>query len=147
MLQPKRTKYRKTHRGRLKGLAVKGSEIKFGDYAIKATTRGFITSRQIESARRAMTRFAKRWGKIWIRIFPDKAYTAKPLEVPMGWGKWSVEMYRAPVKPGRILFEIGWVEPEVAREAFRLAAYKLPVKTKIVLIKNRKYERIKIKKL
>jgi large subunit ribosomal protein L16 len=80
-----------------------------------------------------MTRFAKRWGKIWIRIFPDKAYTAKPLEVPMGWGKWSVEMYRAPVKPGRILFEIGWVEPEVAREAFRLAAYKLPVKTKIVL--------------
>lgn len=133
MLQPKRTKYRKTHRGRLKGLAIKGSEIKFGDYAIKATTRGFITSRQIESARRAMTRFAKRWGKIWIRIFPDKAYTAKPLEVPMGWGKWSVEMYRAPVKPGRILFEIGWVEPEVAREAFRLAAYKLPVKTKIVL--------------
>ncbi len=133
MLQPKRTKYRKTHRGRLKGLAVKGSEIKFGDYAIKATTRGFITSRQIESARRAMTRFAKRWGKIWIRIFPDKAYTAKPLEVPMGWGKWSVEMYRAPVKPGRVLFEIGWVEPEVAREAFRLAAYKLPVKTKIVI--------------
>ena len=133
MLQPKRTKYRKTHRGRLKGLAVKGSEIKFGDYAIKATTSGFITSRQIESARRAMTRFAKRWGKIWIRIFPDKAYTAKPLEVPMGWGKWSVEMYRAPVKPGRVLFEIGWVEPEVAREAFRLAAYKLPVKTKIVI--------------
>ncbi len=133
MLQPKRTKYRKTHRGRLKWLAVKGSEIKFGDYAIKATTRGFITSRQIESARRAMTRFAKRWGKIWIRIFPDKAYTAKPLEVPMGWGKWSVEMYRAPVKPGRVLFEIGWVEPEVAREAFRLAAYKLPVKTKIVI--------------
>ena len=133
MLQPKRTKYRKTHRGRLKGLAVKGSEVKFGDYAMKATTRGFITSRQIESARRAMTRFAKRWGKIWIRIFPDKAYTAKPLEVPMGWGKWSVEMYRAPVKPGRILFEIGWVEPEVAREAFRLAAYKLPVKTKVVI--------------
>ena len=133
MLQPKRTKYRKTHRGRLKWVAVKGSEIKFGDYAIKATTRGFITSRQIESARRAMTRFVKRWGKIWIRIFPDKAYTAKPLEVPMGWGKWSVEMYRAPVKPGRILFEIGWVEPEVAREAFRLAAYKLPVKTKSVI--------------
>lgn len=133
MLQPKRTKYRKTHRGRLKGLAVKGSEVKFGEFAIKATTRGFITSRQIESARRAMTRFVKRWGKIWIRIFPDKAYTAKPLEVPMGWGKWSVEMYRAPVKPGRILFEIGWVDPEVAREAFRLAAYKLPVKTKVVI--------------
>ena len=133
MLQPKRTKYRKTHRGRLKGLAVKGSEIKFGDYAIKATTRGFITSRQIESARRAMTRFAKRWGKIWIRIFPDKAYTAKPLEVPMGWGKWSVEMYRAPVKPGRIMFEITWTTPEIAREAFRLASYKLPVKTKTLV--------------
>ncbi len=80
-----------------------------------------------------MVRFVKRWGKIWIRIFPDKAFTSKPLEVPMGWGKWSVEMYRAPVKPGRVLFEITWVEPEVAREAFRLAAYKLPVKTKIIV--------------
>ncbi len=133
MLQPKKTKYRKTHRWRLKWLAVKGSTIAFWDYAMKATTRGYITSRQIESARRAMIRCLKRWGKIWIRIFPDKAYTQKPLEVPMGWGKWSVEMYRAPVKPGRIMFEITWVEPEVAREAFRLASYKLPVKTKVLV--------------
>jgi large subunit ribosomal protein L16 len=133
MLQPKKTKYRKTHRWRLKWMAVRWSNISFWDYAIKATTRGFITSRQIESARRAMIRYIKRWGKIFIRIFPDKAFTAKPLEVPMGWGKWSVEMYRAPVKPGRVLFEITWVEPEVAREAFRLASYKLPVKTKILV--------------
>lgn len=133
MLQPKRTKYRKPQRGRLKGVATRWSEIAFWDYAIKATTRWFITSRQIESARRAMVRYIKRWGKIWIRIFPDKAYTTKPLEVPMGWGKGSVEMYRAPVKPGRILFEITWVSPEVAREAFTLASYKLPVKTKIIV--------------
>jgi len=133
MLQPKKTKYRKTHRWRLKWLAQRGSTIAFGDYALKATTRGYITSRQIESARRTMSRVLKRWWKTWIRIFPDKAYTAKPLEVPMGWGKWSVEMYRAPVKPGRIMFEITWVAPEVAREAFRLASYKLPVKTKILI--------------
>lgn len=133
MLQPKKTKYRKTFRWRLKGKAIKWSTIAFGDYAMKCTTRGFITSRQIESSRRAMVRALKRWGKIWIRIFPDKAFTAKPLEVPMGWGKWSVEMYRAPVKPGRVLFEITWVTPEVAREAFRLASYKLPVKTKIIV--------------
>ncbi|RAL57959.1 50S ribosomal protein L16 [Candidatus Gracilibacteria bacterium GN02-872] len=133
MLQPKRTKYRKTHRGRLKGKAVRGSTLAFGDFAIKATTRGFITSRQIEAARRAMVRFVKRGGKIWIRIFPDKPYTAKPLEVPMGGGKGSVEMYRAPVKPGRVLFEMTGVTPEIAREAFRLASYKLPVKTKIIL--------------
>lgn len=133
MLQPKKTKYRKTHRGRLKGSAIRGSDISFGDYALKATTRGYLTSRQIESARRAMVRYVKRGGKIWIRVFPDKAYTAKPLEVPMGWGKWSVEMYRAPVKPGRVLFEMTGVAPEVAREAFALAAYKLPVKTKIIV--------------
>ena len=133
MLQPKKTKYRKTHRGRLKWNAIKGSRIAFGEYWIKAVTRGFITSRQIESARRAMVRFIKRWGKIWIRIFPDKPYTSKGLEQPMGWGKWSVEMYRAPVKPGRVLFEITWVTPEDAREAFRLASYKLPVKTKIIV--------------
>jgi len=133
MLQPKKTKYRKEFRGRLKGKAIKGSDISFGEYGLKATTRGYITSRQIESARRAMVRFVKRWGKIWIRIFPNKPYTSKPLEVPMGWGKWSVEMYRAPVKPGRVLFEMTWVEPAVAKEAFRLASYKLPVKTKIVL--------------
>jgi len=133
MLQPKKTKYRKEFRGRLKGKAIKGSDISFWEYGLKATTRGYITSRQIESARRAMVRFVKRWGKIWIRIFPNKPFTSKPLEVPMGWGKWSVEMYRAPVKPGRVLFEMTWVEPEVAKEAFRLASYKLPVKTKIVL--------------
>ncbi|MCP4522721.1 MAG: 50S ribosomal protein L16 [Candidatus Gracilibacteria bacterium] len=133
MLQPKRTKYRKTFRGRLKGKAIKGSTLAFGDYALKATTRGYITSRQIESARRAMVRYIKRGGKIWIRIFPDKAFTAKPLEVPMGGGKGSVEMYRAPVKPGRIMFEITGVTPEVAREAFRLASYKLPVKTKTLV--------------
>lgn len=133
MLQPRKTKYRKTHRGRLKGVAVKGSTIQFGDYAIKASTRGYITSRQIESARRAMVRYIKRGGKIWIRIFPDKAYTTKPLEVPMGWGKGALEMYRAPVKPGRILFEISGVAPEVAKEAFRLASYKLPVKTKTIV--------------
>jgi large subunit ribosomal protein L16 len=133
MLQPKKIKYRKTHRWRLKWVANRGSYIAFGDYAIKATTRGFITSRQIESARKAMVRFIKRWGKIWIRIFPDKPYTKKPLEVPMGWGKWSVEMYRAPVKPGRVLFEITWVAPEIAKEAFRLASYKLPVRTKVII--------------
>ena len=133
MLQPKKTKYRKVFRGRLKGKAIKGSSIVFGDYAIKAVTRGYITSRQIESARRAIMRYIKRWGKLWIRIFPDKAYTSKPLEVPMGWGKWSLEMYRAPVKPGRVLFEMTWVTPAIAREAFRLASYKLPVKTKILV--------------
>lgn len=133
MLQPKKTKYRKTHRWRLKWLAIKGSTISFWEFAMKATTRGYITSRQIESARRAMIRYVKRWGKIWIRIFPDKPYTTKPLEVPMGWGKWSLEMFRAPVKPGRIMFEITWVTPEIAREAFRLASYKLPVKTKIIV--------------
>lgn len=133
MLQPNKTKYRKTHRWRLKWLAIKGSDITFWDYALKAATRWFITSRQIESARRAMMRYIKRWGKIWIRIFPDKPFTTKPLEVPMGWGKWSVDMYRAPVKPGRIMFEITWVTPEIAREAFRLASYKLSVKTKILV--------------
>lgn len=133
MLQPKRARYRKTHRGRLKGLAIRGSEVSFGEFALKAVTRWFLTSRQIESARRAMVRQVKRWGKIWIRVFPDKPFTTKPLEVPMGWGKWSLEMFRAPVKPGRVLFEIAWVSPEDAREAFRLASYKLPVKTKILI--------------
>jgi large subunit ribosomal protein L16 len=133
MLQPKRTKYRKAQRWRLKGIAVRWSTISFGDYAMKASTRWFLTSRQIESARRAMIKFIKRGGKIFIRIFPDQPYTTKPLEVPMGWGKGSVEMYRAPVKPGRVLFEMTGVTPEVAREAFRLASYKLPVKTKILV--------------
>ncbi|MDD5769597.1 MAG: 50S ribosomal protein L16 [Candidatus Gracilibacteria bacterium] len=133
MLQPKKARYRKTHRGRLKGLAVRGSTISFGDYGLKAVTRGFITSRQIEAARRAMVRQVKRGGKIWIRIFPDKPFTTKPLEVPMGGGKGSLEMFRAPVKPGRVLFEVTGVSPEDAREAFRLASYKLPVRTKILV--------------
>lgn len=133
MLQPKKARYRKTHRWRLKWLAIRWSDISFGEFALKAVTRWFITSRQIEAARRAMVRQVKRWGKIWIRIFPDKPYTSKPLEVPMGWGKWSLEMFRAPVKPGRVLFEVTWVSPEDAREAFRLASYKLPIKTKILV--------------
>ena len=133
MLQPKRTKYRKAQRGTLKWIATRWHTPAFGEYVMKATTRGYITSRQIESARRAMVRYVKRGWKICIRIFPDKPYTAKPLEVPMGGWKWSVEMYRAPVKPGRILFEMTWVTPEIAREAFVLASYKLPVKTKIII--------------
>ena len=133
MLQPARTKYRKQHKGRNKGVACRGNKISFGEYGLKAVSRGRITSRQIEAARRAISRHIKRGGRIWIRIFPDKPYTTKPLEVPMGWGKWSLEMFRAPVKPGRILFEITWVSPEDAREAFRLASYKLPVKTKILI--------------
>lgn len=136
MLQPSKTKYRKTHRWVLKWIAVKWSSVSFWDYAIKTVEMWFITSRQIESARRAIVRFLKRWGKLWIRIFPDKPYTKKPAEVPMGWGKGSVEMYVAPVKPGRVLFEMSWVSPEVAREAFRLASYKLPVKTKIIISEN-----------
>lgn len=136
MLQPSRTKYRKAHRGVIKGLATRGSEISFGDYALKTTEAGYITSRQIESARKAMIRYLRKGGKMWIRIFPDKPYTKKALEVPMGGGKGSVEMYRAPVKPGRILFEIGDISPEVAREAFTRASYKLPVKTKIILSRN-----------
>ncbi|MDD4151064.1 MAG: 50S ribosomal protein L16 [Candidatus Gracilibacteria bacterium] len=133
MLQPKKTKYRKAMRGRLKGLAIKGADISFGDYGLKTIDRGYITSRQIESARKAIVRYIKRGGKLWIRIFPDKPYTKKPLEVPMGGGKGSVEMYRARVKPGRVLFELTGVTPEIAREAFRLASYKLPVKTKILV--------------
>ena len=133
MLQPKKTKYRKAQRGTLKGIAVRGSEIAFGDYAIKTVESGFITSRQIEAARRSIIRSLKKGGKLWIRIFPDRPYTKKPLEVPMGGGKGSPEMYRAPVKPGRILFEMSGIAPEVAREALESASYKLPVKTKVLI--------------
>jgi len=133
MLQPSRTKYRKAHRGTIKGLAIRGSHISFGDYALKTVEAGYITSRQIESARKAMVRFLKKGGKMWIRIFPDKPFTTHAAEAPMGWGKGTVEMYRAPVKPGRILFEIGEISPEIAKEAFTLASHKLPVKTKIIL--------------
>jgi large subunit ribosomal protein L16 len=136
MLQPSRTKYRKAHRGVIKGLAIRGSDIDFGEYALKTVESGYITSRQIESARKAIVRYLKKGGQLWIRIFPDKPYTKKALEVPMGGGKGGVEMYRAPVKPGRIIFEIGDIPPEVAREAFVRASYKLPVKTKIILSKT-----------
>ncbi len=128
MLQPKRTKYRKQHKGRNRGIAIRGSKISFGTYGLKAIERGRITARQIESARRAMTRHIRRGGKIWIRIFPDKPITNKPLEVRQGKGKGSVEYWVALVQPGRILFEMEGVPKDLAQEAFRLAAAKLPVK-------------------
>ena len=136
MLQPKKTKYRKLQRmrGSLKGNATRGTEISFGTYALKATTRGYLNSREIEAARRAIARSVKRGGEIWIRIFPDKPVTKKASEVPMGGGKGGVEYYVAPIKPGRILFEMAGVTPEVAKEALSLASYKLSVKTKIVTL-------------
>lgn len=133
MLMPKRTKHRKMHKGRIKGNAVRGTRINFGDFGIKALEPGRITSRQIEAARIAMTRKMKRVGKVYIRIFPDKPITQKPAEVRMGKGKGSVEKWVAVVRPGRILFEIGGgVTEELAREALRLAQQKLPIKTKMV---------------
>jgi large subunit ribosomal protein L16 len=133
MLQPKRTKYRKQQKGRIKGLARRGSTISFGSFGLKTMDAGRITNRQIESARIAMTRFMKREGKVWIRIFPDKPITKKPLEVRMGKGKGAVDHYVASVKPGRVLFELDGVPEEVAVEALRLAAQKLPVLTKTVV--------------
>lgn len=130
MLQPKRTKYRKQQKGRSKGLAQRGHKVAFGSFGLKATTGGRITNRQIEAARVAMTRYMKREGKVWIRIFPDKPITAKPQEVRMGKGKGALDHWVALVKPGRILFEIDGVPEEVASEALRLAAQKLPVLTK-----------------
>lgn len=132
MLQPRRTKYRKQHKGRNRGVATRGSSVAFGDYALKATTRGRITARQIEAARRAMTRHVKRGGKIWIRVFPDVPISKKPLEVRMGSGKGNVEYWVARVKPGAVLYEMEGVSEEVAREAFRLAASKLPIRTLFV---------------
>ena len=132
MLQPKRTKFRKQHKGRNRGLALRGSKVSFGTIALKATGRGRITARQIEAARRAMTRHVKRGGKIWIRVFPDKPITEKPLEVRQGKGKGNVEYWVAQIQPGRILYEMEGVSDEVAREAFELAAAKLPVATTIV---------------
>ena len=132
MLQPKQTKFRKMHKGRNRGLAQSGNTIAFGEYALKATTRGRITARQIESARRAMTRSIKRGGNIWIRIFPDKPITKKPAETRMGKGKGSLDHWVSVIKPGRILFEIEGVSKEMAEEAFRNAGHKLPVKTKLV---------------
>ncbi|MDF9393546.1 MULTISPECIES: 50S ribosomal protein L16 [Methylococcus] len=129
MLQPKRTKYRKQHKGRNTGLAIAGSKVSFGEYGLKATTRGRITARQIEAARRTISRHVKRGGKIWIRVFPDKPISKKPLEVRMGSGKGSVEYWVAEVKPGTMLYELEGVSEDLAREAFRLAAAKLPVQT------------------
>lgn len=131
MLQPKRTKYRKQQKGRNNGLAHRGSTVSFGSYGLKATTQGRITSRQIESARIAMTRYMKREGKVWIRIFPDKPITSKPAEVRMGKGKGALDHWVCQVKPGRIMFELDGVPEDVALEALRLAAQKLPVMTKI----------------
>ncbi len=132
MLQPKRTKYRKMQKGRNRGLAHRGSKVSFGEYALKSTGRGRITARQIEAARRAMTRHIKRGGKIWIRIFPDKPITQKPLEVRQGKGKGNVEYWVAEVLPGKVLYEVEGVSEELAREAFALAAAKLPLTTTFV---------------
>ncbi|TRW47894.1 50S ribosomal protein L16 [Aliidiomarina halalkaliphila] len=132
MLQPKRTKFRKVHTGRNRGLAQSGNKVSFGTYGLKATERGRMTARQIEAARRAMTRHVKRQGKIWIRVFPDKPITKKPLEVRMGKGKGNVEYWVAQIQPGRVLYEMDGVSEELAREAFKLAAAKLPFKTTFV---------------
>ena len=132
MLQPKRMKFRKMQKGRNRGLAERGSKVSFGEYALKATGRGRITARQIEAARRTMTRHIKRGGKIWIRIFPDKPITGKPLEFRQGKGKGNVEYWVAKIHPGRVLYEVEGVSEELAREAFALAAAKLPVQTTFV---------------
>lgn len=129
MMQPKRTKYRKQFKGRNRGVATRGNKVSFGEFGLKAAELGRITSRQIEAARRAMSRHIKRGGKIWIRVFPDKPVSKKPLEVRMGSGKGNVEYWVALVQPGRMMFEIEGVSEELAREALRLAADKLPVKT------------------
>jgi len=132
MLQPKRTKFRKVMKGRNTGLAQRANKVSFGEYGLKATSRGRITARQIEAARRTMTRRIKRGGKIWIRVFPDKPISSKPLEVRMGKGKGSVEYWVAEIQPGRMLYEMEGVAEDVAREAFTLAAAKLPVQTTFV---------------
>jgi len=132
MLLPKRVKYRRVHRGKMRGQAKGGTQVAFGEYGLQSTEASWITNRQIESARIAMTRYMKRGGKVWIKIFPHKPYTAKPLEVRMGSGKGAPEGWVAVVKPGKILFEVAGVSEEIAREALRLAAHKLPVKCKFV---------------
>jgi len=132
MLQPTRTKYRKQHKGRNRGLALRGSAVSFGEFGLKATARGRLTARQIEAARRAITRYVKRGGKVWIRVFPDKPVTKKPLEVRMGSGKGNVEYWVALVKPGSMLYEMEGVTEDIAREALRLAAAKLPIRTAFV---------------
>jgi large subunit ribosomal protein L16 len=132
MLQPKRTKYRKVQKGRNRGVATRGNKVSFGEFGLKATTHGHLTARQIEAARRALTRFIKRGGRVWIRIFPDKPVSRKPLEVRMGSGKGNPEFWVAPVQPGTVLYEMEGVNETEAREAFRLAAAKLPVRTTFV---------------
>ena len=132
MLIPKRVKHRKQHRGRMRGKAIRGTDISFGEFGLQAIEPGWITNRQIEAARVAMTRSIKRGGKVWIKIFPDKPITAKPAETRMGSGKGAPEKWVAVVKPGRIMFEIAGVSEELAREAMRLAAHKLPIKTNFV---------------
>jgi large subunit ribosomal protein L16 len=133
MLMPKRTKYRKQFRGRMRGQAKGGAEIHFGDYGLQATECGWITARQIEAARIAMTRHVRRVGQVWIRIFPDKPYTKKPLEQRMGKGKASVEGWVAVIKPGRVMFEMRGPAPEVAKEAMRLAQHKLPIRSRFIM--------------
>lgn len=132
MLMPKRVKYRRVMRGRMKGIATRGNKINYGDYGLQALEPSWITSNQIEAARVAMTRYIKRGGQVWIKIFPDKPVTEKPAETRMGSGKGSPEYWVAVVKPGRVLFEIGGVDEETAREAMRLAAHKIPIKCKFV---------------
>ena len=152
MLSPKRTKFRKQHRGRMRGVASKGNTISFGQYALQAQDCGWVTARQIEASRRAMTRYIKRGGQIWIRIFPDKPVTMRPAETRMGSGKGNPEFWVAVVKPGRILFEMGGddISEEIAKEAMRLAQYKLPVKTKFISsekdVKNTSLDATKTKK-
>jgi large subunit ribosomal protein L16 len=133
MLSPKRTKFRKQQRGRMKGKASRGNKINFGEFGLQAQEPSWITSRQIEAGRRAMTRYIKRGGNIWIRIFPDKPVTMRPAETRMGSGKGAPEFWVAVVKPGRIMYEIGGVSEEIAREAMRLAAFKMPIKTKFIM--------------
>ena len=132
MLMPKRVKYRRVHRGRMPGKALRGNKVTYGEYGLQALEPAWITANQIEAARIAMTRYCKRFGKVWIKIFPDKPVTKKPAEVRMGSGKGSPEFWVAVVKPGRVMFELAGVPEETAREAFRLAANKLPIKTKFV---------------
>lgn len=132
LLAPSRYKYRKQHRGRMKGAATRGNTLSFGEYGLQALEPCWLESRQIESARIALTRFMKRGGKVWIRVFPDKPITAKPAETRMGSGKGAVDHYVAVVKPGRIIFEIGGVTEDIAREAVRLAGHKLPIKTRFL---------------
>ncbi len=132
MLAPKKIKWRKVQKGRMKGLAYRGSEVSFGDYGLQALECGFVTSRQIEAARIAMTRHVKRHGKVWIRIFPDKSLTKKPAETRMGKGKGAPETWVAVIKPGRVMYEMEGVSEDIAREAFRLAAHKLPIRCKFM---------------